>query len=89
MHTPRNFFAIIHVCHACFAVIEIYTPLQPEDEERGNSVKIKITSITPVLRAFLDFFPGIISFQHVPHFGVGRSQIEWKLKVKTGISVFP
>ena len=26
---------------------------------------------------------------HVLHFGVGRSQIEWKLKVKTDISVFP
>ena len=24
-----------------------------------------------------------ISFRHVLHFGVGRSQIEWKLKVKT------
>ena len=31
------------------------TPLQPEedDEEHGNSVKIEITSITPVLQAFL------------------------------------
>ena len=27
-----------------------------------------------------------MSFQHVLHFGVGRSQIEWKLKVKTDIS---
>ena len=26
---------------------------------------------------------------HVFHFCVGRSQIEWKLKVKTDISVFP
>ena len=31
-----------------------------EDEEHGNSVKIKITCITPVLRAFLDFFSDII-----------------------------
>ena len=46
-------------------------------------------SITPVLQAILDFFPDIISFQHVFHLGVGRSQIEWKLKVKTQISVFP
>ena len=58
-----------------------------ESEEHGNSVKIEITCITPVLQAFLDFFPDIISFQHVLHFGVGRSQIEWK--VKTDISVFP
>ena len=39
--------------------------------------------------AILDFFPNIISFQHVFHLGVGRSQIEWKLKAKTQISVFP
>ena len=45
-------------------------------------MKIEITSITPVLRPFLDFFSDIISFQHVPHFGDGISQIEWKLKVK-------
>ena len=56
---------------------------------RCNSVKISITCITPVLQAILDFFPDIISFQHVFHLGVGRSQIEWKLKAKTQISVFP
>ena len=48
-----------------------------------------ITCNTPVLQAILDFFPDIISFQHVFHLGVGRSQIRWKLKVKTLISVFP
>ena len=58
-------------------------------EEHGNSVKIEFTCITPVLQAFLDFFQDIISFEHVLHLGVGRSQIEWKLKVKTEISVFP
>ena len=52
-------------------------------------MKIEITCITPVLQAILDFFPDIISFQHVFHLGVGRSQIEWKLKAKTRISVFP
>ena len=52
-------------------------------------MKTSITCITPVLQAILDFFPDIISFQHVFHLGVGRSQIEWKLKVKTQISVFP
>ena len=49
-------------------------------------MKIEITCITPVLQAILDFFPDIISFQHVLHL---RSQIEWKLKAKTHISVFP
>ena len=52
-------------------------------------MKISITCITAVLQAILDFFSDIISFQHVFHLGVGRSQIEWKLKVKTQISVFP
>ena len=52
-------------------------------------MKISITCITPVLQAILDFFPDIVSFQHVFHLGVGRIQIEWKLKVKTQISVFP
>ena len=51
-------------------------------------MKISITCITPVLQAILDFFPDIISFQHILHLGVGRSQIEWKLKVKIEISVF-
>ena len=41
------------------SVIEI-TALQQEeaeeDEEHGNSVKISITCITPVLQAILDFF---------------------------------
>ena len=62
---------------------------EEEEEEHGNSVKISITCITPVLQAILDFFPDIISLQHVFHLGVGRSQIEWKLKGKTQISVFP
>ena len=52
---------------------------EEEDEEHGNSVKISISCNTPVLQAILNFFPDIISFQHVFHLGVGRSQIEWKL----------
>ena len=52
-------------------------------------MKISITCITPVLQAILDLFPDIISFQHVFHLGVGRSQMEWKFKVKTQILVFP
>ena len=44
-------------------------------------MKIEITSITLLLRAFPDFF----GFQHVPHVGDGISQIEWKLKLKTKI----
>ena len=53
------------------------------------TVKISITCITPVLQAILYFFADIISFQHVFNLAVGRSQIEWKLKAKTQISVFP
>ena len=47
-----------------------------EESEEPVSVKIEITCSTPVLQAVLDFFPDIISFQHVLHFDVGRSQIE-------------
>ena len=42
-----------------------------------------ITSITPVLQDFLN----IISFQHVLDFDVGRSQIEWNMKVKIKILI--
>ena len=61
---------------------------EEESQEHGNSVKVEITCSTPVLQAFLDFVSDIISFQHVLHFGVGRSQIEWKMKAKTYFS-FP
>ena len=47
---------------------------EAEHEEHGKSVKVEITSITPVLQAYLDFFPDIISFQHVLHFGVGMQK---------------
>ena len=41
-------------------------------------MKPLITSITPVLQTFIvEFFSDIISFQHVLHFDVGKSQIEW------------
>ena len=66
-----------------------YWRRKEEEEEHGKTVKYHITSITPVLQDFADFFSDIISFQHVLHFGVGRSQIEWNMKVKTEISVFP
>ena len=38
---------------------------------------------TKIFQIFLN----IISFQHVLHFNVGRSQIDWNLKVKSEISV--
>ena len=50
-------------------------------------MKYHITSITSVLQDFADFFSNIISFRHVPHFDVGRSQIEWNMKVKIEISI--
>ena len=36
---------------------------------------------------FFRFFFNIISFRHVLHFGVGRSQIEWNMKVKGQILI--
>ena len=50
-------------------------------------MKYCFTSITQVLQDFADFFINIIIFQHVPHFGIGRSQIEWNMKVKIEISI--
>ena len=41
------------------------------------------------ITTILDFFPDIISLQRVFHLGVGRSQIEWKLKVKNSNFSFP
>ena len=43
---------------------------EAEEDEHGNSVKIFTTCITR-FTSFLDFISDIISFQHVPHFGVG------------------
>ena len=63
---------------SCLLVLRLwrYGSSTGENEEKhGNSENW--TSFTPVLRAFLDFFSDIISFQHVPHFGDGISQIEW------------
>ena len=45
-------------------------------------MKYHITSITSVLQDFADIFSNIISFRHVLHFGIDRSQIEWNMKVK-------
>ena len=50
-------------------------------------MKYHITSITSVLQGFADFFFDIISFRHVLHFGVCRSQIEWNMKVKGQILI--
>ena len=43
-----------------------------------------ITSITPVLQ---DFFLNVITFQQLLDFDVGRSQIEWNMKVKIKILI--
>ena len=50
-------------------------------------MKYHITSITSVLQDFAYIFSNIISFRHVLHFGVDRSQIEWNMKVKIEISI--
>ena len=50
--------------------------------------EINITSITCILRYNFDLFFDIISLQHVLHFDVVRSEIEWNMKVIMEISVF-
>ena len=71
------------------SVIEILLFNRKKKKQKMKNMAISITCIIPVLQAILDYFSDIISFQHVFHLGVGRSQIEWKLKLKTEISVFP
>ena len=51
-------------------------------------MNFSITSITCILQDKFDLFIDIISFQHVLHFDVGRSEIEWNMKVIMAISVF-
>ena len=50
--------------------------------------EITITGITCILQDNFDLFFDIISFQHVLHFDVVRSEIEWNMKVIMEISVF-
>ena len=45
-------------------------------------LKVLVISITPVLQDFTNFFLNIFSFQHVFHFDVGRSQMEWNVKMR-------
>ena len=54
----------------------------------SHHCEINITSITScILQDHFDLFFDIINFQHVLHFDVGRSEIEWNMKVKMEISV--
>ena len=48
-------------------------------------MKYRFTSITPVLQGFADFFS--ISFSACSSLGIGRSQIEWNMKVKIEILI--
>ena len=90
MHTPRRKYVYMQIfMFVGVSVIEILLFNRKKKRRTWQLCEISITCITPVLQPILDFFPDIISFQHVFHLGVGRSQIEWKLKVKTQISVFP
>ena len=50
--------------------------------------EINITSITCILQDNFDLFFDIISLQHVLYFDVGRSEIEWNMKLKMEILVF-
>ena len=59
-----------------------------ENEEHGTTFshcEINITSITCILQDNFNLLFDIISFQHVLHFDVSRSEIEWNMKVKMEI----
>ena len=70
MHTPRKIYAYMQIfMFVGFVVIDLL--LQPEeeaeeDEEHGNSVKILITCITPILQSFLDIFQISLAFNIFP-----------------------
>ena len=64
MHTPRKKYVYMHI----FKFVGIVV------------IHANFHVVGIVSQAFLNFFSDIISFQHVPHFGVGISEIEWKLK---------
>ena len=73
---------------SCLLVFRLLRYWSSTGREHGKTVKYHITSITPVLQDFADFFLiSLIGFQHVLQFGVGRSQIEWNMKVKIEISI--
>ena len=72
---------------SCLLVFRLLRYWSSDEEEHGKTVKYHITNITSVLQDFADIFSNIISFRHVLHFGVDRSQIEWNMKVKIEISI--
>ena len=57
-------------------------------EPLSGHCEINITSTTCILQDNFDLFFDIISFQHVLHFDVDRSEIEWNMKLKMEILVF-
>ena len=57
-------------------------------EEVEENVKLQLQVLHVFYKIIFDMFFDIISFQHVLHFDVGRSEIEWNMKVKMEISVF-
>ena len=64
MHIPGIKYVYITVsCLLVFWLLRYWSSTGKEEaEEHGNSVKIEMTSITPVLQAFLDFFQISLAF---------------------------
>ena len=64
-----------------------------EFNQKKKKKKIKKNMAIPYYKYYIGFtrfcrfFFNIISFRHVLHFGVGRSQIEWNMKVKGQILI--
>ena len=52
-------------------------------EPLSGHYEINITSTTCILQDNFDLFFDIISFHHVLHFDVDRSEIEWNMKLKS------
>ena len=74
----------VYMQNFMFVGVSVIEILEFNQKKKKKMAKLWIT---PVLQDFADFFLNIISFQHVPHFGIGRSQIELNMKVKIEISI--
>ena len=83
---PIKYVYIQNFVFVGVSVIEILEFNQIE-EEHGKTVKYHITKYYIGFTRFCRYFFNIIKFRHVLHFGVGRSQIEWNMKVKGQILI--
>ena len=74
-------------CLLVFRLLRYWSSTRRRRRRRWQNCEIPYYKYYMGFTRFSRFFLNIISFQHVLHFGVGRSQIEWNMKVKIEISI--